>query len=79
MAVTNRNSFIVGGLTLPGNPYDSYTLKKASDHLRAICGKRIKELFVDRSYRGHDEAMKRSVRFTSRHKSAGLSPGSGNV
>ena len=55
IAVTNRSNFVVGGLALPGNPYDGHTLKRALDQVRALSGRRIEEVFVDRGYRGLDE------------------------
>ena len=55
IAVTNRSNFVVGGLGLPGNPYDGHTLKRALDQVRALSGQRIEEVYVDRGYRGHDE------------------------
>ena len=55
IAVTNRSSFVVGGLALPGNPYDGHTLKSALDQVRLLGGQRIEEVYVDRGYRGHDE------------------------
>lgn len=55
IAVTNRSNFVVGGLALPGNPYDGHTLKRALDQVRALSGQGIEEVFVDRGYRGHDE------------------------
>ena len=55
IAVTNRSNFVVGGLALPGDPYDGHTLKRALDQVRMLCGQRIEEVYVDRGYRGHDE------------------------
>ena len=55
IAVTNRSSFVVGGLALPDNPYDGHTLKRALDQVRSLCGQRIEEVYVDRGYRGHQE------------------------
>ena len=54
-AVTNRSNFMVGGLLLPGNPFDGHTLKTALDQVRMLCVQRIEEVYVDRGYRGHDE------------------------
>ncbi len=55
IAVTNRSNFVIGGLALPGNPYDGHTLKDALDQVRKLCGQQIEEVYVDRGYRGHDE------------------------
>ena len=46
---------VVGGMALPGNPYDGHTLKPALDQVCALSGQCIEEVFVDRDYRGHDE------------------------
>ena len=55
VAVTNRSNFVVGGMDLPGNPYDGLTLKRVLDQVLALTGQYIEEVFVDRGYRGHDE------------------------
>ena len=55
IAVTNRSNFVVGGMALPGNPYDGHTLKRALDQVRTLSGQTIEEVFADRGYRGHDE------------------------
>jgi IS5 family transposase len=55
IAVTNRSNFVVGGLSLPGNPYDGHTLNTALDQVRRITGHGIKEAYVDKGYRGNDE------------------------
>ncbi len=55
IAVTNKSNFVVGGMALPGSPYDGHTLKKALEQVRQVTGKAIAEAFVDRGYRGHDE------------------------
>jgi len=53
IATTNKSNFVVGGLALPGNPYDGHTLKKALLQVRRMTGSVIEEVFVDRGYRGH--------------------------
>ncbi len=55
IAVTNRSNFVIGGLALPGNPYDGHTLKGALAQVRKLCGQCIEEAYVDRGYRGHDK------------------------
>ena len=56
IATTNKSNFVVGGSALPGNPYDGHTLKKALEQVRRVTGSAIEEAFVDRGYRGHEEA-----------------------
>ena len=53
-ATTNKSNFVVGGLAVPGNPYDGHTLKTALAQVRRLTGTSIDEAFVDSGYRGHD-------------------------
>lgn len=46
---------MVGGIALPGNPFDGHTLVCALDQVRRLTGSVIDEVFVDRGYRGHGE------------------------
>ncbi len=55
IATTNKSNFVVGGMALPGSPYDGHTLKQALEQVRRLTGTSIDEAFVDRGYRGHDE------------------------
>jgi len=57
IATTNRSNFVVGGLALPGNPYDGHTLKTALAQVRRLTGSAIEEAFVDKGYRGHGETQ----------------------
>jgi IS5 family transposase len=53
LAVTQRDNFIVGALSLPGNPYDGHTLLAALNQVRRLTGTQPERCFVDRGYRGH--------------------------
>lgn len=55
ITVTNRSNFIVGGQSLPGNPYDGHTLSDALSQTRRLTHCEIEEAFVDKGYRGHGE------------------------
>lgn len=55
IATTNKSNFVVGGMALPGNPFDGHTLAKALEQVRRMTGRVIEEAFVDRGYRGHGE------------------------
>ncbi len=55
ITVTNRSNFIVGGQSLPGNPYDGHTLPDALSQTRRLTNCAIEEAFVDKGYRGHGE------------------------
>ena len=56
IAVTNKSNFVIGGMALPGNPYDGHTLVTALTQVRRITHRQIDEVFVDRGYRGHSES-----------------------
>ena len=55
IATTNKSNFVVGGMAVPGNPYDGHTLKNALEQVRRVTGLVIDEAFVDKGYRGHGE------------------------
>ncbi len=55
IAATHKSNFVVGGMALPGNPFDGHTLVDALAQVRRLTGSVIDEVFVDRGYRGHDE------------------------
>ena len=55
VATTNKSNFVVGGMALPGNPFDGHTLVDALAQVRRLTGSAINEAFVDRGYRGHGE------------------------
>lgn len=57
IATTNKSNFVVGGLALPGNPFDGHTLVTALAQIRRLTGSVIDEAFVDRGYRGHGEEL----------------------
>jgi IS5 family transposase len=57
IATTNKSNFVVGGMSLPGNPYDGHTLTRALEQVRRMTGSVIEEAFVDRGYRGHGETQ----------------------
>jgi len=56
IATTNKSNFVVGGMAIPGNPYDGHTLVNALKQVRQLTNHCIEEVFVDRGYRGHGEA-----------------------
>ena len=55
IATTSKSNFVVGGIALPGNPYDGHTLVNALKQVRQLTNRCIDEVFVDRGYRGHGE------------------------
>ena len=50
---TNKESFVIGAKSLPGNPYDGHTLKACIEQAERVCGVKPKEAYTDRGYRGH--------------------------
>jgi len=52
VAVTNRESFVVGSRSMPGNPYDGHTLAEALEQAEILSGVAVKRCYVDRGYRG---------------------------
>ena len=59
IATTNKSNFVVGGLALPGNPFDGHTLVSALEQVRRLTERPVEEAFVDRGYRGHGEEQTR--------------------
>ena len=52
IAVTAKESFIVGARSYPGNPYDGHTLKDQLQQVETLTGKKPETCFVDRGYKG---------------------------
>jgi IS5 family transposase len=62
LAVTSRGSWIVGTMSLEGNPYDGHTLGKQLSQVRSLLGEgKMREVFVDRGYRGHKHEGEETV------------------
>ena len=45
--------FVLGALTLPGNPHDGHSLAAQLDQVARILGRPVRRAHVDRGYRGH--------------------------
>lgn len=54
VATTNQSNWIVGVQALHGNPFDGHTLAGAVEQVERVTGKSLREIFVDKGYRGHD-------------------------
>ena len=52
LAVTAKNPWIIGAMSFFNRPYDGATLKPAIIQVERITGVRVKEIFVDKGYRG---------------------------
>ena len=66
VGLTNKSNWIVGVQALHGNPYDGHTLAGAVEQIERIIGRGLKEIFVDRGYRGHNYTGDASVYITGR-------------
>ena len=57
LATTNERckggQFVLGAMSLPGNPYDGHTLGDQLDQVARVIGRKPARAYVDRGYRGH--------------------------
>ena len=57
LATTNERckggQFVLGAMSLPGNPYDGHTLGAQIDQVARVTGRKPARAYVDRGYRGH--------------------------
>ncbi len=62
LAVTSRGSWIVGTMSLEGNPYDGHTLGKQLSQVRSLLGEgKMRGGVVDRGYRRHKHEGEETV------------------
>jgi IS5 family transposase len=54
VATTNKNNWVICSDALEGNPYDGHTLADAIKSIESLTTVPVKEVFVDKGYRGHD-------------------------
>ncbi|MDN3517190.1 transposase [Aquisalimonas lutea] len=52
VAVTNRESFVVGCRSMPNNPFDGHTLAETLEQTEILSGVAPKRCYVDRGYQG---------------------------
>jgi len=52
VAVTNRESFVVGCRSMPKNPFDGHTLAETLEQTEILSGVAPKRCYVDRGYQG---------------------------
>lgn len=50
---TKGGQFVLGAMSLPGNPYDGHSLAGQIDQVTRLTGTSVKRAYVDRGYRGH--------------------------
>ena len=71
VATSSRDNWILGIQAHHGNPYDGHTLNSALEQVERLSGMKVKEVYVDLGYRGHDytgDAMIHLVNFRSMKK-----------
>ncbi len=65
IATTNARAkggqFVVHAKAFHGNPYDGHTLRQVIEETRALTGRAIERVYVDKGYRGHDAPKPLSV------------------
>jgi IS5 family transposase len=52
LVTTNKKGFIVGTKAFTHNPFDGHTLKSAIEQAEQLTGFSVRDIFVDRGYRG---------------------------
>ena len=55
ITLTQNTGVIIGALNIPGSDYDGHTLDAALEQQQRLTGHLLKEVFVDRGYRGRKE------------------------
>jgi IS5 family transposase len=50
---TKGGQFVLGAMSLPGNPYDGHSLAGQIDQVEKLTGTSVKRTYVDRGNRGH--------------------------
>jgi IS5 family transposase len=53
LATTNDKNWFAGCLLCKNNPYDGHTLEDTLMHVESMTGVSLKEVYVDKGYRGH--------------------------
>lgn len=61
ITLTRNSGVIIGALNIPTNDYDGHTLKPAIEQQQRLTGHILKEVAVDRGYRGIKEVLGTAV------------------
>ena len=54
LSLTNKANWITSIAAVHGNPFDGHTLNKTISRSENVSGVKVKEVYVDPAYRGHD-------------------------
>lgn len=68
VATTSRGGWLLGAMSVPGNPYDGHTLAQQLVQVRRILGKPAREVHVDMGYRGHNHCGTETVHVDKRRR-----------
>lgn len=68
IAVTAKDSWVVGARTFKDNPYDGHTLEEAFDQIKSITDHTPKQVYVDRGYRAAYLGQKTDVVITGQKR-----------
>jgi len=69
IVTTEKESFVIGMKTLPGNPFDAHTLAESVKNAESITGRNITgDILVDRGYRGHNYEGPATVHIVGKKK-----------
>jgi IS5 family transposase len=68
VATTSRGGWMLGAMSLPGNPYDGHTLDQQLTQVRRLLGHQMHEVHVDMGYRGHNHCGQETVHVDKRRR-----------
>lgn len=68
IAVTAKDSWVVGARTFKGNPYHGHTLFEAFDQIKAVTDHIPKQVYVDRGYRAAYPGQRTDVIITGQRR-----------
>jgi IS5 family transposase len=68
VATTSRGGWMLGAMSLPGNPYDGHTLDQQLTQVRRLLGRPMHDVHVDMGYRGHNHCGLESVHVDKRRR-----------
>jgi IS5 family transposase len=66
VATTNGGNWIVSCRLAKGNPYDGHTLEQTIVDIESVTGIEVREVYVDRGYKGHDYSGSAPVHIAGR-------------
>lgn len=68
VATTSRGGWMLGAMSLPGNPYDGHTLHQQLTQVRRLLGRQLHDVHVDMGYRGHNNGGAETVHVDKRRR-----------